>query len=172
MIIKAIESINGKKLNKIKEVPGYYKLWAKREELDVILEKLDVSFDEIKFALETKSDMFCIYVGISKTLRSRLNSLVNGKDGAEPEELYAPRLSILSIVGHDQHDKDSTDNFIDKLEVECFYTDAETELENIKKKLLEEHFMILNIKDNERFITRKTEILKKLKQLRAETKEN
>ena len=56
---------------------------------------------------------------------------------------------------HNQYDKEATDNFIDKLEVEYFFndnpiksSDAKNELTDIEKQLLQEHLRVLNIRDN------------------------
>ena len=46
MIVKAIELRNKENLQKIKKVLGYYKWWAKRTELDIILTELNVKFDD------------------------------------------------------------------------------------------------------------------------------
>ena len=40
MIVKAIELRDKENLQKIKKAPGYYKWWANRAELDVILNEL------------------------------------------------------------------------------------------------------------------------------------
>jgi len=47
MIVKAIELRDKENLQRIKKAPGYYKWWANRAELDVILNELGVKFDDI-----------------------------------------------------------------------------------------------------------------------------
>ena len=78
-MIKAVSLRNKMKLNKIFSLPGYYKWWASRFLLDVILDTLNVPFPEIENALETKNGLYCIYVGIAvkESVRNRLNWHVN-----------------------------------------------------------------------------------------------
>ena len=45
---------------------AYVKWWAKRSEFDLLLDKLDVNYDEIQDALDIKDGLYCIYVGHSK----------------------------------------------------------------------------------------------------------
>ena len=52
-------------LLKIEDKPGYYKWWATREDLDFILERLSVSFDDIKSGLESRDGLYAVYVGIA-----------------------------------------------------------------------------------------------------------
>ena len=180
MIVKAIELRNKENLQKIKKVPGYYKWWAKRTELDIILTELNVKFDDVKSSIETKSGMFCIYVGIAvkESIRDRLNWHVNDKhteSSVKYGTLSTLRQSIASILVHNQYDKEATDNFIDKLEVEYFFndnpiksSDANSELTGIEKQLLKEHFIVLNIKGNNHPCAK--EIKKELKRLRKISK--
>ena len=76
---------------------------------------------------------------------------------------------------HNQYDKEATDNFIDKLEVEYFFndnpiksTDAKNELTGIERQLLQEHLRVLNIRDNNYLCAK--EIKKELKRLRKVSK--
>ena len=64
MIVKAIELRNKENLQKIKKVPGYYKWWANRAELDVILNELNVKFDDIKSSIETRSRISFVYMSV------------------------------------------------------------------------------------------------------------
>ena len=126
MIVKAIELRDKENLQKIKKAPGYYKWWANRTELDVILNELNVKFDDIKSSIETQSDKFCIYIGIAvkESIRDRLNWHINDthtETRVKYGTLSTLRQSIASIVAHDQYDKKATDDFIDKLEVEYFF---------------------------------------------------
>ena len=180
MIVKAIELRNKENLQKIKKVPGYYKWWAKRTELDIILTELNVKFDDVKSSIETKSGMFCIYVGIAvnEPVVDRLNWHVNDKhteSSVKYGTLSTLRQSIASILVHNQYDKEATDNFIDTLEVEYFFndnpiksTDAKNELTDIEKQLLQEHLRVLNIRDNNHPCAK--EIKKELKRLRKISK--
>ena len=180
MIVKAIELRDKENLQKIKKAPGYYKWWANRTELDVILNELNVKFDDIKSSIETQSDKFCIYVGIAvkESIRDRLNWHINDthtETRVKYGTLSTLRQSIASIVAHDQYDKKATDDFIDKLEVEYFFNEqpiksanAKNELTGIEKALLQEYLRILNIRDNNHPYAK--EIKKELKRLRKISK--
>ena len=180
MIVKAIELRNKENLQKIKKAPGYYKCWANRAELDVILNELNVKFNDIKSSIETQSDKFCIYVGIAvkESIRDRLNWHINDKhteNRVKHGTLSTLRQSIASIIAHNQYDKKATDDFIDKLEVEYFFNEhpiksanAKNELTGIEKALLQEYLRILNIRDNNHPCAK--EIKKELKRLRKISK--
>ncbi|UTC62504.1 hypothetical protein E4O05_00895 [Treponema sp. OMZ 787] len=180
MIVKAIELRNKENLQKIKKMPGYYKWWAKRTELDIILNELNVNFDDVKSSIETKLDMFCIYVGIAakESIGERLNWHVNDKHTTTSVKygtLSTLRQSIASIVAHDQYNKKATDDFIDKLYVEYFFNDhriksgdAKNELTCIERQLLQEYLRVLNIMENNHPCAK--EIKKELKRLRKISK--
>lgn len=180
-MIKAVSLRNKKELNKIFSLPGYYKWWASRFELDVILDTLNVPFPEIENALETKNGLYCIYVGIAvkESVRNRLNWHVNDMHTSSQVingTLSTLRQSISSIVAGNQYAKDATDSFIDKLYVEWFYSNnpiktetAKNELHQIEKQLLNEYLRVLNIQDNHHPLS--SSIKTKLKELRKEAKQ-
>lgn len=164
----------------ISNLPGYYKWWAKKTELDLILNNLNVQSQIIENAIETKEDLFCIYVGIAakESVRSRLNWHINDshtKSRVENGTLSTLRQSISSIIARNQYDKNATDSFIDKLYVEYFYSNnpikseaAKKELHNIEIHLLAEYLRILNIQDNHHPLSER--IKYELKKLRKESK--
>ena len=85
------------------------------------------------------------------------------------------RQSISSVVAHNQYDKKSTDEYIDKLKVEWFTVDAVIKsheakegLSKIELTLMSEHLYVLNIKDNS--FPQAALIKKKLSALRKESK--
>ena len=179
-MIKASSLRNKDALKTIPSLPGYYKWWAARPELDVILRALNLNFSDIKTHIETRGNLFCIYVGIAakESVRDRLNWHVNDKHTASQViigTLSTLRQSISSIVSHNQYDKAATDQFIDKLFLEYFYTDspikseaAKTELHAIETKLMSEYLRLLNIQDNHNPLSEP--IKAKLKRLRKESK--
>ena len=179
-MIKAPSLRNPEELKKISSKPGYYKWWVPKTELDFILKALDVSFSEIEKALETKDNLFCVYVGIAakESVRARLNWHINDPHTSSRVKngtLSTLRQTISSIVAHNQYDKAATDLFIDSMFVEWFYIDApikseaaKTELHKIELKLMSEYLRILNIQDNHHPLSKP--IKKELKVLRKESK--
>ena len=179
-MIKASFLRNISELKKISSKPGYYKWWVSKVELDILLKVLEISFSEVEKALETKSGLFCVYVGIAakESVRSRLNWHINDIHTASRVKngtLSTLRQSISSIVSHNQYDKISTDLFIDKMFVEYFYIDSpiksdntKTELHAIETKLMAEYLRILNIQENHYPFS--DSIKSKLKKLRKESK--
>ena len=167
-------------LNKISSKPGYYKWWVSKKELDLLLNVLGVSFEEIKDVLEAKDDLFCVYVGIAakESVRQRLNWHVNDPHTASRVRngtLSTLRQTISSIVAHNQYDKAATDSFIDSMFVEWFYIDApiksekaKTELHITESKLMADYLRILNIQDNHHPLSKS--ITTALKKLRKESK--
>ena len=79
-------------LNKLEEKHAYVKWWAKRPELDLILEKLDVNFEDIKDALDIKDDLYCIYVGQSK------DRAIAGYLSMQFNQKSTFRISLSSII--------------------------------------------------------------------------
>ena len=179
-MIKASFLRNISELKKISSTPGYYKWWVSKVELDILLKVLEISFSEVEKALETKSGLFCVYVGIAakESVRSRLNWHINDIHTASRVKngtLSTLRQSISSIVSHNQYDKISTDLFIDKMFVEYFYIyspiksdNTKTELHAIETKLMAEYLRILNIQENHYPFS--DSIKSKLKKLRKESK--
>lgn len=180
-MIEAEKLRNKAVLNNVSVRPGYYKWWAKKAELDVILSALNAETPEITAALEEKEGLYCIYVGIAvkESLRKRLDWHVNDKHTASKVKngtLSTLRQSIASIVAHNQYDKKATDAFIDKLYVEWFESKnavkseaAKEEIENIEKGLINGRYLRpLNIRDNKHQTAAST--VKQLKKLRKESK--
>lgn len=141
--------------------PGYYKWWAKENELQIILNKLGISLDEIMPSLERKGDFYCIYVGVAvnESIRDRLNwhiNQINKPTNVKNGTLSTLRQTISSIVGKNMLDTKATNDFIDKLVVEFHSVDlpiksqeAKDYIHKIERDLLSgEHFYILNIQEN------------------------
>ena len=142
------------------DLPGYYKWWAEKTELDIILLALNSDYSELSSFIEQRDDLYCIYVGIAakESIRKRLNWHVN--DTHTPSRvlngtLSTLRQSISSVVAHNQYDKAATDAFIDKLSIEWFTIDAPVKsqaaidkLHTIERSIMSEHLYVLNIQDN------------------------
>lgn len=160
--------------------PGYYKWWAKKAQLDLLLKNLDVTFADIEKYLEKDNDLYCIYVGIAvkESIRARLNWHVNDKHGESQVKngtLSTFRKSIASVVAHNQYDKEATNNFIDLLMVEYHELDypikseiAKENLHKIERDLLSKHLYILNIQENN--FEQAKPIKSKLRKLRKDSK--
>ena len=179
-MIQARTLRNKEALRKISNLPGYYKWWAAQSELDVILKALNIQFSDIENALEIKDGLYCIYVGIAvkESVRARLDWHVNDKHTASQVlngTLSTLRQSISSIVSGNQFDKESTDNFIDKLYIEYFYCNepiksetAKIKLHETEKQLLTEYLRVLNIQENHHPLSIPIKIA--LKELRKQSK--
>lgn len=173
-----------RKKENLKKIPndktGYYKWWANKKSLDVLLYNLNVEFDDIKYDIECKNNLYCIYVGIAvkESIQDRLNWHINDKHDISRVKsgfLSTFRKSISSVVLHNQYDKDGTNEFIDKLYVEYFVgkypiksVEAKKEIENKELEIMSKYLRILNIKDNKHI--KAYEIKKALKKLRKESK--
>lgn len=145
------------KMKEVPRCPGYYKWWAKKEELNQLLEKLELDEEKALPYIETEElhegvCYYCIYIGIEKSLYNRLkwhitqeNSEKNVKNGT----LSTLRLSIVSLFGETPLDNKATNDFIDKLVVEPFPCETyEKAQESEKEHLYGEHLYVLNIRDN------------------------
>ena len=159
-MVQASKLREKQELQKIRDVPGYYKWWACKEELELILSALQAPFDDIKDGIETADGLFCIYVGIAEkeSVRKRLDWHVNDphtETRVRNGILSTLRQSIASIVARNQYDKTAANAFIDKLYIEWFYNEnpiksdrAHIELHEIERRLMTDYFRILNIRDN------------------------
>ena len=154
--------------------PGYYKWWACRDEFDMILAALEVRYDDVASYVEVNSNcQYAIYVGIAakESIRKRLDWHVNDKHTKSKVlhgTLSTLRQSISSIIARNQFDKEATDNFIDKLDIEYHTIDAaigsqeaKNQLHEIERQLLAEHLYLINIQENHHPAADKTK--KKLK---------
>lgn len=160
--------------------PGYYKWWAKEEDVIVLFKKLDFEFLKYKDYLEKIDNWYCIYVGVAikESIRARINWHINDKHNESAVRsgyLSTFRKSISSVIAKNQYDKETTNDFIDKLKVEYFEVDltiksneATTEIEKREKELINKYLRLLNIKGNHH--KKASDIKKKLISLRKEAK--
>ena len=164
--------------------PGYYKWWAKKEDVEMLLERLggDVTFKDIESYIEKKegSDLYCIYIGIAvnESIRNRLNWHVNQRHSPSAVNsgfLSTLRQSLSSILSHDQMDEETTNQFIDKLYIEYLIDEngigrpeAKEKIREIEKKAMKSHLYILNTQGNNHSQARK--IKKILRWVRKKSK--
>lgn len=159
--------------------PGYYKWWADKAALQIILNKLDMNFDAVGAHLEKNGDMYCIYVGVAikESLKARLDWHINQKhkyNQIKSGTLSTLRQTISSIVSSNMADEIATNEFIDKLTVEYYLYDypiksklAFDEIHRIEQQLLtSNHLYILNIQGNSHPLAPKN----KLRELRKISK--
>ena len=181
MIIYAKELRKPENLARVPgDKPGYYKWWADRKSLDIILNALDIEFATIEPFLEERGGLYCVYVGIAvkESIQKRLDWHINqhhSNSHVKSGTLSTLRQSISSIVAHNQHDEEAANAFIDKLTVEFFpleltikSTEAKEAIHAIERRLLSEHLHLLNIQENKH--PNAKSIKQKLKKLRKESK--
>lgn len=172
-------------LKEVPNCPGYYKWWAIKGDVLLILNSLGVGVtDDIIGEIEKKEIngkiYYCIYVGIAvrESLRSRLNwhiNQVNKPNNVASGTLSTLRQSIAALFGKDMADNDATNRFIDKLQVEYFSSKheiksqaAKNEIEAIENNMMKEHLCILNIQKNKHYAA--SSIVKSLKSKRKEAR--
>ena len=170
-----------KNLKNLDEKQGYVKWYAKRRELDLILDKLNVNFNDIKDALDVKDDLYAIYIGksISRPVAEYLNMQLVGNHNKTLFEngTSAFRKTVASIVCSNWACGEKTDEFLDKLKIEINYVnypvksqEAKNELNRIVKKSLIENLYILNRQNNNHPLAKN--IKNDLTELRNESKKN
>lgn len=168
-------------LNEISnDKPGYYKWWAKEEDIIELFKGLKFDFLDYKNFIEKRNNWYCIYVGVAikESIRDRINWHINDKhteSAVRSGWLSTLRKSIASIIAKNQYDKETTNDFIDKLKVEYFEIDFSIKSEEAKKEigviennLINKYLRLLNIKDN--YHNKATDIKKELRRLRKEAK--
>lgn len=168
-------------LNEISnDKPGYYKWWAREEDIIELFKGLKFNFLDYKNFIEKRDNWYCIYVGVAimESIKDRINWHINDKhteSAVRSGWLSTFRKSIASVIAKNQYDKETTNDFIDKLKVEYFEIDfsikskeAKEEIRAIETNLINKHLCLLNIKDN--YHNKATDIKKELRRLRKETK--
>ena len=163
------------KLNTLDMKNCYIKWWAKRPEFDLILEKLDVNYDEIEDSLDIDGDLYCIWVGstTNRTVANYLNEFINAKhtEAAIRRRISTFRRSISSIVSCNFADEEGTNNFIDKLKIEIIpVKDEDINLEKTVTGWLKDKLYILNIRYNSHELAK--DIIENLNELRTKAELN
>lgn len=160
------QSLRDKKaLKDIPNVPGWYRWWAP---LDVVKQLLNSPFISgtyleqlTPYLTERVVDgdpYYCVYVGIAKSLRSRLHWHVNQnhtEKAVETGYLSTLRQSVSSLVAGNQFEKDETNRIIDQMLIEYYSLPksvkmdaAEELLEKTELSEIQNMTLPLNILDN------------------------
>ncbi len=170
-----------------KNSPGWYKWWAPKEEVKLILNSPYINdnyLEEFLPYLTTRNingkEYYYIYVGIAvkESIRNRLNWHINQhhtKSSVESGFLSTLRQTISSLVSCNQYDEKATNDFIDSLVIE-YHTvnleiksnDAKKIIENIEKSEMKNNILPLNIRDNKKEILKN--YLKELSRIRKISK--
>ena len=136
-------------LDELEDKQAYVKWWANRSELDLLLDKLNVNFEDIKDALEVKDNLYCIYIGQSK------NRAISEYLRMQFFDKSSFTVSISSLLTSNPLDKKVVNDFIDKLKVEIFFVDfpvkskeARIELDSSVSECIEKNLYILNSQKN------------------------
>lgn len=171
------------------DMPGYYKWWAPKESLALLLNSKYLKDKYLKTLLPhlTTSTYkgkkyYYIYVGIAakESIQSRLNWHVNQhhtKSSVESGFLSTFRQSISSLVAFNQFDEIVTNEFIDTLLIEYYpinlpikSNEAKEKIEKLEKTEISNHILPINIKDNKDAMVK--DFLKELKVIRKSSKQN
>jgi len=166
-------------MQKVPDCPGYYKWWAKKEELDTVLGALGIKFSNVSASLEKKGDYFCLYVGIAgQSLRQRVDWHLNDPHTVQRvhcKVLSTLRQTVSSLIAKNQYFKKATDDFLDKLCFEWFPLDSKIptddtkgRLHGIERNVMTEHFYPLNIQDNSHPLAK--DVTKTLSDLRSKAR--
>lgn len=168
-------------------MPGYYKWWAPKKSLELLLNSKYLKNNYLKKLLPylTTSTYkgkkyYYIYVGIAvkESIQSRLDWHVNQhhtKSSVESGFLSTFRQSISSLVAFNQFDEIVTNEFIDTLLIEYYpinlpikSNEAKEAIEKLEKTEISNHVLPINIKDNKDAMVK--DFLKELKVLRKSSK--
>lgn len=147
--------------NIIENKPGYYKWWAEKKEVILLLKHLDLKTSIID-SLEKNNNKFCIYIGVAikESVRDRLDwhiNKINSPSAVRNGTLSTLRQTISSILFQDMNLTNETNEFIDKLYVQPFYInkpiksqEAKEIIHNIEIDFLahSDNLYLLNIQDN------------------------
>lgn len=189
-IVFAKELRSVKKISEIpKNRPGWYKWWAPKEKVKLILNSPYINdnyFKEFLQYLTTRNingkEYYYIYVGIAvkESIRDRLNWHINQhhtQSSIESGFLSTLRQTISSLVSCNQYDEKATNDFINSLLIEYhpINLDIKSEkakklIEDIEKNEIKNNILPLNIRDNKRDILKK--YLKELSRIRKISKAN
>lgn len=168
-------------------VPGWYKWWAPKEALELLLNSSYITkkyLTDLLKHLTVKNingkNYYYIYVGVAikESIRNRINWHVNQqhtKSSVESGFLSTLRQTISSLVAGNQYDEIATNNLIDMLMVEYYPVDlpiksieAKEKIEDIEKNELTNNVLPLNLRDNKNSIIK--EYLKELSNARKNSK--
>lgn len=167
--------------------PGYYKWWASKKSLELLLNSSFINkkyLDDILPFLCSKiidgKDYYYIYVGIAvkESIYSRINWHIRQShtiSSLKSGYLSTFRFSLCSLLSLDYIDEISTNKFIDELYVEYFTIDekikskkAKNIIEKIEKKEIENNNLPINISGNNSTVLKP--FIKELKKARKLSK--
>lgn len=167
--------------------PGFYKWWAKEDELEVLLNSKQLTNKYLEAILPylTKKIInneyyYYIYVGVAikESIYARLDWHVNQRHtrvSVESGFLSTLRQTLSSLIKGNQYAEEKTNIFIDKLYIEYYpidlnikNDDAKINIENIEKGEMIKNCLPLNIKDNKNELLKS--FLKGLKNARKNSK--
>lgn len=181
MMIEAKKLRTKEILNSIpNDKPGLYTWWADEPDYLRLLDRLGVDRSNTDKFVRQTDNLYCIYVGIAvnESIQARLNWHVNdihNEAKVKYGTLSTLRQSISSLISHNQYDKDGTNEFIDRLQIDYKTYDfpiknelAKQIIENEEKQMMTDNLYILNIKDN--YNEHAKDIKKQLSKLRKESK--
>ena len=164
---------------------GYIKWWARKTELNLILDELDVDYEDIEEFLEIRDDLYCIYIGQPKTqdISLYLKQQIIQKPPNMEDVLYyklsisSLKKSIYSIFLNNPDLWSKIDEFLDKLFIEVIVIDYLSDVQDIDKEinriveeLFRKHFYIFNMTSE--YHPEMDDVVKKLSDIRDDAKEN
>lgn len=168
-------------------MPGWYKWWAPREALELLLDSSYITKKYLSDLLKHLTvrniggkNYYYIYVGVAikESIRNRINWHVNQqhtKSSVESGFLSTLRQTISSLVAGNQYDEIATNGLIDMLVVEYYPVnlpiksiEAKEKIESIEKNELANNVLPLNLRDNKNIIVK--EYLKELSNARKNSK--
>lgn len=168
-----------------KDKPGWYKWWAPKKALVKLLnskyldkEYLDILLPKLTTEIINGNKYYYIYVGITESIRGRLNWHVNQhhtKPSVENGFLSTLRKSISSLVSENQFAEKATNELINMLIIE-YYTinsdinpiEAKDIIEEHERTEIEKNVLPLNIKENKNELLK--DYKKQLKLIRKKTR--
>ncbi len=161
MMFEVSKLRNSNQYSQFEGKKGYIKWWARKDELNIILDELDVKYEDIKEFLETKDDLYCIFIGQPKTqeLPAYLKQEIILKstrivDGILyfRKSISSLKRSIYSIFLNNPSLGCKTREFLDKLFIEVIVIDNIGDVQNIRKEtdpivddLFRKYFYIFNM---------------------------
>lgn len=182
MIFKVSELRDVNQYRQFEGKKGYLKWWAKITELNLILDELDVNYDDIEEFLEIKDDLYCIFIGQPRTrnlsayLYQEIHQKhVNRRNGVLSFRKSITKLkrSVYSIFLNNPALGCKTREFFDKLMIEVIVVDNLSNVQDIKKEtddLLKKHFYIFN--RNSKYHPDMNGVVDNLMHIRGKAKEN
>jgi len=143
---------------KIPFEPGYYRWWAKENEVKLLLK--DYFSELFSYLRPGESEdnnlegYYLIYVGIASKLRNRINIHVNqkhSKGNLDNDGLSTLRNTISVLLTGTQKGEKETNELMDKLKIQYFNIDTPKDYEN--EDLNNPDFVVpLNIDKNEKSV--------------------